>query len=129
MIEAYKDFWKRGLTFEGVSNRPQYWYVMLVHLIIGIVLGVIGILVPVLQMILTGIFALIVLVPGICLTVRRLHDIGKSGAWIWFAFVPLVGGIMLLVFMCMPTVPNSPYNNKAPIQPQQPQQPVQQSQA
>ena len=44
---------------------------------------------------------LAVLVPSIAVTIRRLHDTERSGWWILIAFVPLVGGIVLLVFMCL----------------------------
>lgn len=37
--------------------------------------------------------------PTLCLTVRRLHDSGKSGWYYWMAFIPLVGGILMLVFL------------------------------
>lgn len=47
-----------------------------------------------------GIYILAVLVPSLAVVVRRLHDTGRSGWWFLIAFVPLVGGIILLVFMC-----------------------------
>jgi uncharacterized membrane protein YhaH (DUF805 family) len=43
-------------------------------------------------------YALVVLLPAIAVGVRRLHDIGKSGWWIFIALVPLVGGLILLYF-------------------------------
>jgi uncharacterized membrane protein YhaH (DUF805 family) len=46
------------------------------------------------------VFALGVLIPGIAVQVRRLHDIGKSGVWIFISLVPIIGGIWLLVLNC-----------------------------
>jgi len=42
-----------------------------------------------------------VLVPGLAVCVRRLHDIGKSGWWVLIGLVPVIGGIWLLVLMCL----------------------------
>ena len=45
-------------------------------------------------------YALAVLIPGLAVAVRRLHDIGKSGAWYFICFVPFIGGIWLLILLC-----------------------------
>lgn len=46
-------------------------------------------------------YILALLLPGLAVAVRRLHDQGKSGAWIFITFVPFIGGIWLLVLMCL----------------------------
>ncbi len=51
------------------------------------------------------IYALAVLIPGIAVSVRRLHDIGKSGWWILISLVPIVGVIILLVFTVLDSTP------------------------
>lgn len=51
--------------------------------------------------ILGALFSLAILLPGLGVAVRRLHDTGRSGWWILFGFIPLVGGITLLVFACL----------------------------
>ena len=45
-------------------------------------------------------WSLATLVPQIAITIRRLHDIGKSGWYYLIGLIPLVGGIILLVWMC-----------------------------
>jgi len=52
-----------------------------------------------------GIYALAALVPSLAVDVRRLHDIGKSGWWLLIAFVPIVGGIILLVWCATDSQP------------------------
>ena len=47
------------------------------------------------------IYELLVLIPGLALGVRRLHDIGRSGWWLLIAFVPLIGFVVLLLFAIM----------------------------
>lgn len=99
MIGYYVDFWKNYVNFSGRSRRAAYWYVVLMSLIIGIVLYAVGFAVPAVMM-LYYLYSLATLIPSIALCVRRLHDIGKSGWWWLLCFVPLVGGIILLIWFC-----------------------------
>lgn len=50
-------------------------------------------------------YSLVIMVPGLAVTIRRLHDIGKSGWWYFIAFVPLVGGIVLFIFTLLDSEP------------------------
>ena len=90
-------------VFNGRSRRKEYWYFFLFNLIIAIVLGFIegllGIASDMNMSILGNIYSLLVLIPGLAVCVRRLHDTGRSGLWILIGLVPLVGAIVLLVFM------------------------------
>ena len=92
-VEAVKLFFVRYTDFKGRSRRSEYWWVYLFNMIVS---GVIALLIADLA----WIWSLVTLVPSLALCVRRLHDIGKSGWWILIALVPLVGGIILLVFTC-----------------------------
>ncbi|GAA4409577.1 DUF805 domain-containing protein [Quisquiliibacterium transsilvanicum] len=47
---------------------------------------------------LSGLFVLAMLLPSLAVSVRRLHDIGRSGWWLLVSFIPLIGAIVLLVF-------------------------------
>jgi uncharacterized membrane protein YhaH (DUF805 family) len=51
------------------------------------------------------VFSLAMLVPGIAVTVRRLHDTGRSGWWILISLIPFLGWIVLLVFMVLDSHP------------------------
>jgi uncharacterized membrane protein YhaH (DUF805 family) len=51
--------------------------------------------------ILGGLYGLAVLIPSIAVTVRRLHDTDRSGWWFLIQLIPIVGGIILLVFVCL----------------------------
>jgi uncharacterized membrane protein YhaH (DUF805 family) len=95
---------KKYAVFSGRSQRSEYWYFVLFYLLIyiglSIVDGVIGAKVANGTVgLLSTLFSLAMLVPSLSVTVRRLHDTGRSGWWLLVAFVPLVGGIVLLVFM------------------------------
>jgi uncharacterized membrane protein YhaH (DUF805 family) len=89
------------VTFSGRARRKEYWMFVLFYTIFAFVLGFVQGLAGMEDPILSGIFALAMFLPAISVLVRRLHDIDKSGWWFWIAFVPVVGGIILLVFACM----------------------------
>ena len=94
IIEATKLFFTRYVDFNGRSRRSEYWWAYLAIAIISAVLtAVLGEL--------AYIWTLATLIPNIAITVRRLHDIGKSGWWYLICLIPLVGAIILLVFMCL----------------------------
>ncbi|MBQ9833971.1 MAG: DUF805 domain-containing protein [Bacilli bacterium] len=107
MVEAYKSFLKNYANFKGRTSRSDYWFVFLANFLIGFVLGIIAGIVPSLSSAiysLTYIYQLAVLIPGIAIVVRRLHDINKSGWWYFIVLVPLVGWIILLVYLCTDSV-------------------------
>ena len=79
-------------NFDGRARRSEYWYFVLLNTIFVILALLIN---PVLY----GLYALLVLLPGLAVSVRRLHDVGKSGAWLFISLVPIIGGIWLLVLM------------------------------
>ena len=54
---------------------------------------------PVVQIV-SLIYSLIELVPSLCLRIRRLHDIGKSGYYLLIALIPIIGVIILIVYFC-----------------------------
>lgn len=90
-------------TFSGRAQRTEYWMFTLFNVLIGFVLGFVdGALGTTTEMgtgILGGIYSLAVLIPGIAVAVRRLHDTGRSGLWLLIALVPCIGAIILLVYM------------------------------
>jgi uncharacterized membrane protein YhaH (DUF805 family) len=95
---------KQYADFSGRARRKEYWMFVLFNMIFAIVAmildNVLGIAMegigygP-----LYGLYALAMLIPGLAVTVRRLHDVGKSGWMILIALIPLIGSIWLLVLM------------------------------
>ena len=62
-----------------------------------------------------SIYALVTFIPSLALTVRRLHDIGKSGWWILISFVPCgIGAIVMLVFLCKDSESGSNMYGRSP---------------
>ena len=94
-------------SFDGRARRKEYWSFALFNAIVYFIFYAVGIFLAVstrsetLALIvfgILGIYALGIIVPSLAVTVRRLHDIGKGGGWIFISFVPFVGGLILLVF-------------------------------
>ena len=99
--QAFTRFWKRGLDFRGRSSRSEFWYSQLAILLIGIALAIVETFAwPASDQAIDQIFGLITLIPSVSVSVRRLHDIGKSGWHYLLIFIPLIGAIILLVFFC-----------------------------
>ena len=106
---------KQYADFKGRARRTEYWMFALFNFLIWIVLfglslglaisGNSGMFIAPVISILLILYYLVILVPSLAVLVRRLHDQNKSGAWFFIAFVPLVGGIWLLVLLCTDGTP------------------------
>ena len=104
-MEWYVRVWQRYAEFSGRSRRMEYWMFTLIHSIIVLALctGIVGFgllkqpVIGATSYLLLAAYGLAVLVPSFAVTVRRLHDIDKTGWWILICLVPIIGGITLLV--------------------------------
>ncbi len=122
----YLDVLKKYAEFSGRARRKEYWMFLLIHIVIAIAIVVIeGMLGS--PLIVYTIYMLALLVPSLAVTVRRLHDISKSGWWVLISLVPFVGGIILLVFMALDSTPgdnaHGPNPKEAPAVPAEPVEP------
>jgi uncharacterized membrane protein YhaH (DUF805 family) len=95
--EAVRDALSKYVTFIGRSSRSAYWWFYLFNLIAVIVAYVIDVALGT-SGIFYGLTALALLLPNLAVSVRRLHDTGRSGWWLLIALIPLIGAIVLLVF-------------------------------
>ncbi|MBN9791964.1 MULTISPECIES: DUF805 domain-containing protein [unclassified Pseudonocardia] len=94
----------RGFSdFRGRARRAEYWMFALVYLGIYLVAGTLDVVLGTTQLlgapVLATVVALVHLVPAIALLVRRLHDTGRSGWWYFIGLVPLVGVVLLIVWL------------------------------
>jgi uncharacterized membrane protein YhaH (DUF805 family) len=101
---------KKYAVFSGRARRKEYWMFFLFNVIFTILATVLdNLLGTAIEDLGYGFFyivyALAVLVPSLAVAVRRLHDIGKSGWWLLVSFVPLIGGIWLLVLLATDSQP------------------------
>ena len=94
------------VNFNGRASRSEYWWFFLFTMILQFIALPIDIVVlgydmmdPGAIQIVGTIAGLALFLPGLCVLVRRLHDLGKSGWWFLIALIPFLGIIVLLVFM------------------------------
>ncbi|HEX7709985.1 MAG TPA: DUF805 domain-containing protein [Sphingomonadaceae bacterium] len=112
--------YKRYFDFSGRSRRMEYWMFALLWFIIGVIfdIGVFASMPSAEAMqagvapaglgigaVIFGIFAAASLIPAIAVTVRRLHDTDRSGWWWFIQLIPLIGAIVMLVFMLLDGTP------------------------
>lgn len=90
--ESVRTCFAKYIDFNGRASRPEYWWFAL------FVFGV-GILISFISETLSGLFYLGMLLPSIAAATRRLHDTGRSGWWQLIALIPLLGVIVLIVFL------------------------------
>ena len=97
-IKALKNY----ATFRGRATRTEYWMFTLfayIFMIIPYILVFIDSL-AVFGVILVLLYGAAMILPSLAVTVRRLHDTGRSGWWYLINFVPVIGGIWLLILLC-----------------------------
>ena len=108
---AVRTCFQKYADFNGRATRPEYWWFTLFLFIGGVVMGLIdgaifgfgetagkplGIL-----------FSLGTLLPMLAVSVRRLHDLGRSGWWLLIGLIPLVGAIVLIVWFATKSAPGA----------------------
>jgi len=110
--------WRRYSDFSGRSQRYEYWMFMLIHTVVFMALFLtVEVTTSVSTMshasafsgllaLLGFIYGLAAISPGLAVSVRRLHDVGKSGWWMLLAFVPVLG-LLLIVFFAFDSQPGA----------------------
>lgn len=90
--DAIKTCFSKYADFNGRAARPEYWWYVLFIVLAGMATSMI-------HEVLGGIFYLATLLPSLAAATRRLHDTGRTGWWQLLAFIPLIGVIVLIVFL------------------------------
>ena len=120
---AFSRFWRKYATFIGRASRSEYWWWVLISVIVAAIFFIIGNLAggiygppPAAGSLTLGpgygiylslslIWGIATIVPGLGLVWRRLHDTNRSGASYFLALIPIVGPIIVLVFLLSPQNP------------------------
>ena len=98
-LKHYMETWRRYRDFRGRSTRSAYWWTALVHAVVYVVLQ--GIFAAIFD-ITSGqagpeiIYGIAYILPSLALAVRRLHDVGRSGHWLWISLTGF--GILALLY-------------------------------
>ncbi|GEE01181.1 hypothetical protein nbrc107696_16270 [Gordonia spumicola] len=108
--DAVRRVFQKFARFDGRASRGEYWWWALANVVVVVVLeaiamagrgGALGFLIS----IVLPVYGLAVLVPSLAVAVRRLHDAGYSGLMILIGLVPVIGGLVVLVLLCMDSKP------------------------
>jgi len=104
----YISVWKKYAVFSGRATRSEYWYFVLINMAISIILVSIdkniadgGILYT--------IYSIAIIIPSVAVAARRLHDTDRTGWWQLILFIPIIGFIVLIIFLVQDS---KPYENK-----------------
>lgn len=101
---------KKYAVFQGRARRKEYWMFCLFSSIFAIVAGFLDRLLgtasgDMAYGIFWALYVLAVVIPGLAVQVRRLHDVGKSGWWMFITLVPIIGGIWYFVLLVTDSQP------------------------
>ena len=121
--DAIKLFFTRALDFGGRSRRKEFWFVYLFNFLVSflcIIILVYSILNNIsvmtsIFMVLLIVYSIAVIIPGISLTIRRLHDINKSGYWLLLllaTFIPILNIIILIFWIVLMCTDSDPFENE-----------------
>lgn len=116
-ITANKLFWTRALDYKGYTTRREFWLGVLGNAIIMVILLALLIVsltcfntpintFSIIMIIMFSLFCIVELLPSITLIIRRMHDIGRSGFFIFVLFIPVVGYIWYIYLVTRRGVPN-----------------------
>ena len=93
--DAIKVCFTKYADFTGRASRPEFWWFFLFCFLASIVLSAIS-------SVLSGIFSLLTLIPRLAVGARRLHETNRSGWWQLLWLVPVIGWIVLIIFLVQP---------------------------
>lgn len=107
-MDWYVMVWRKYAQFTGRSRRKEYWMFALINMIaVAVLYGAATVALlngstgsAVMVYLLCGAYGLAAIIPGLSVSVRRLHDTNKSGWWLLLCLIPL-GGLVILAFCCI----------------------------
>jgi uncharacterized membrane protein YhaH (DUF805 family) len=103
-MDWYFSVLKNYAVFEGRARRKEYWYFLLCNSIITALLLCIDVLFSGVTQdigtgLLTGFYNILMFIPALAVAVRRLHDTNRSGWWLLLLAIPVIGGLVIFIFM------------------------------
>ena len=99
--ESVKTCFSKYATFKGRAVRSEYWWFILFTVLVSIGFNILSIpeSLTMIGTILGAVFSLATLIPSLAAGVRRLHDTNRSGWWMLLNFIPIIGWIVIIVWM------------------------------
>lgn len=109
-MNYYLDAFKKFAVFSGRARRVEFWMFALINILISIAIAALENILGIAQGgqgVLSTIYSLVVLIPSLAIGTRRLHDTGRSGWWLLLSLVPIVGAIVLIIFLAGDSQPGA----------------------
>ena len=110
-MKYFADMFKRTFDFYGKSTLREYWFSVLFYLLFAFCVGLIALAFVAdiniflrVSGALSSLYELILFLPMLSITIRRLHDAGKSGYYVLLSILPIIGTIILIYILCQPSV-------------------------
>ena len=97
-IDPIKDHY---VDFDGRAMREPFWLFVLINMVVSYAVSYVGEMTSFKH--LSDLYGIAILLPALSLTARRLHDTGRSGWWQLLLLIPIIGWIILLVFLVQDT--------------------------
>ena len=104
---------RKYATVEGRASRSEYWWFFLFAVLLQVAGQIVG------GDMVAGLIALALLLPGVGVGARRLHDIGRNAWWLLIGLIPLIGALVLLYWFVQPSAAANQYGEApaaAPVQ-------------
>lgn len=106
-MNYYVDAWKKFADFKGRSRRKEFWLFWLINSAIGGLLQQVTGSLGMAGTIILIVFGLAIILPMIAVSIRRIHDINKSGWWLLISLIPIIGSIWFIVLAIKDSEPQS----------------------
>jgi uncharacterized membrane protein YhaH (DUF805 family) len=98
---AIRSVLSQYVGFSGRASRSEYWIWWGFLVVVYFAVGATALLIGSTGYVVLTLVGLAFLLPNLAVTVRRLHDTGRSGFWLLIVLVPLIGVIILLIFLLL----------------------------
>ena len=102
---AIRSFLSQYVGFSGRASRSEYWIWWGFLVVVYFAIGALALLFGSTGYVVASLVALAVFLPNLAVTVRRLHDVGRSGLWLLLVFIPFIGGLIIFVFLLLDSQP------------------------
>lgn len=110
-MTAVKTCFSKYVGFSGRARRSEYWWFALFSFLVGVVTNIVDAALgtdyegATSGGLVNTLVSLAIFLPGLAVAVRRLHDTDRSGWWVLIAIIPLIGWILILVWLCTDSKP------------------------
>lgn len=106
-MEYYLDAFSNFVNFKGRARRKAYWMFVLFNMVASIVLSGVDALLGL--GFLAGLYGLVMILPSLAYAARRLHDTNRAGWWLLLWLIPVIGWIVLIVFLVLDSTEDNEY--------------------